>query len=80
MRDKDGFGGGDSDLRRYISMDINDAFYDSEDKIPVFSYHHKKDAFIYDEENKKFVKKTRELQLLTIFQGILNLIEHNQNQ
>ena len=49
MRDKRYGLGGDSDLRRYVSMDINNVFYDSEDKIPVFSYHHKKDAFIYDE-------------------------------
>ena len=72
--------GGSQALAQYLSMRINNAFFDKTAGAPVFSYHHIKDAFVHTEETENQEKKTRASQLLTIIQGILNLLKSFKQQ
>ena len=72
--------GGSQALAQYLSMRINNAFFDKTAGVPVFSYHHINDAFVHTEETEDQKKKTNASQLLTIIQGILNLLESFKQQ
>ena len=65
--------GGDADLRKYVNMRLRNTLYSQRDKVPVFSYHRHRDAFVLSEDSS--FKATREYLLLTIFKEIVNQFE-----
>ena len=73
MQDVEYSRGGDADLRKYVSMRLSNTLYSQRDKMPVFSYHRHRDAFVLSDDSSS--KATRESLLLTIFKGIVSEFE-----